>query len=234
MPLRILHLSDTHFGATGSFRDGSSPLDRPDVALDRTLSSLSGPIDAIVHTGDIADDLSEPSARLVQQRLASYGVPLLGVPGNHDDPAAVADVFGRSPIEVGEWRIIGADTVIAGEIHGSAERVLEQVDAYDERPTVIAIHHPIRSRSTHRWFSLAGAAELLSGLRERPHVRALLTGHTHQQFEHVEPWGLRHLGGLSTYYGMSHDGDAFTYQMSDVGAQVIELDGSDTITTARI
>lgn len=234
MRLQLLHISDTHFGYSGTFRNGSVPRAAPEESLERTLASMAGSVDAIVHTGDIAESDAVGAAEQVRDRLTEYDVPVLAVPGNHDDPAATRQAFGTQPIEIGGWRIVGVDTVIPGEIHGTAERVLEQIDAHDERPTVLAMHHPIRSRSTHSWFQLDDATGLLGALRERPHVRAVLSGHTHQRYEHAEPWGLRHLGGLSTYYGMQHDGDEFSYRMSDVGAQLIELDHEKVTATIRI
>lgn len=233
MRRRLLHLSDTHAGHPGTFHDGSVPLATPEESLERILAVLADPVDVIVHTGDIAEADADGAAERVRDRLADVGVPVLAVPGNHDDPATTRAVFGTDPIELGGWRIIGADTVIPGEIHGTAERILDRLDAYDDRPTVLAIHHPIRSRSTHPWFQLVGGDRLLQALRERTHVRAVLSGHTHQRFEHAEPWGLNHLGGPSTYYGVTHDGNEFAHRMSDIGAQLIELD-DETITATAL
>lgn len=228
MTLRILHISDTHFGAIYAGPEHERPPAPPVDGLERLLAKVTGPFDAVVHTGDITDAGGQEHTAAVLHRLRELGAPVLGVPGNHDLSAEVADVFGIAPLEVGGWRIIGVDTVIPGAVEGTAARIIETIDGYDARPTLLAVHHPIRSNSTHEWFVLRDADGLLPALEQRPHVRAVLSGHTHEQYQHTEPWGLRHLGGQSTYYGMRHSGTEFWHADHEVGAQLVEL-ADDTV-----
>jgi len=69
---------------------------------------------------------------------------------------------------------------------------------------------------------------MMAALRDRPHVRAVVSGHLHQAFEYHEG-DLQLWGSPSSYYAIEHtDGQ---YRLVDdglVGAQVLTLrdDGS--------
>ncbi|MDA8063719.1 MAG: hypothetical protein M0T80_15040, partial [Actinomycetota bacterium] len=91
-------------------------------------------------------------------------------------------------------------------------------------PTILALHHPPEPPSSHPWFQLAGAAELLDGLVSRPQVRLVLSGHLHQPFE-GRRGHLGLLGAPSTLYGIRHRGSG--WEPDDTvacGARVLHLD----------
>ena len=93
----------------------------------------------------------------------------------------------------------------------------------DDRPTLLVLHHPPVSPSTHEWFRLDGGDELAVLLARRPHVAAVLSGHLHQPFED-EVHGVRVLGCPSTWVGIRHEGDAFVVGGDDrTGARLLEL-----------
>ncbi len=235
-PLRLLHVSDTHLRAGNAGRDGNDGSDlqsAPEGALGAALEvfadrpNTNPAFDLAVHTGDIADDASVAAARRAAHLLATVAPRLVGVPGNHDSPAAVRTSFGEPMVEVGVWRVIGWDTTIPGEVHGAvdADEVAAALDALDPRPTVLAVHHPLRSRSTNPLFRLDGAEQLLGALVQRPHVRLVLSGHTHEVYDEQVPGPhgtTRLFGGPSTWYGMSHAGEHFR-TTPDTGVAVVTL-----------
>lgn len=189
----LLQISDTHLRAAEG---------EPDARLQRAVEAASalrtGP-DAVLLSGDVAD---EPAAEVydrAHRALASLGVPVHAIPGNHDDRDLLARVFaGRehatgAPVHVlayiGELRLVGLDTTVPGQPGGSlppAElgwlaRALSEEPA---RPTLLALHHP-PVQSGIRAMDAMGveredAERLEALLGEHPQVLALTCGHLHR------------------------------------------------------
>ena len=230
----VLQLSDTHFTEAG---DRTVKGHDPAVRLDRVLGAWEASgvrADLVVLTGDNADDGSIGACRRLAAALRTLGAPVLAVSGNHDVAAKVEAVFGRpEAIEVGAWRVVGVASERPGRTEGTVDvaECLARLDRLDDRPTVIAVHHPPVSVSTHPWFQLEGASDLLSGLGRRPHVRAVISGHLHEAFQRTGDGRLELLGAPSTLYGLHHRGDDWT-EAGDgaTGARVLRLfdDGSMT------
>lgn len=223
---RLLQLSDTHLLGPGSVSPhlGIDPEARLVAVLE--AARFGGPYDAVVLTGDIADDASPEAVRRVRELVESVAPVLVAVPGNHDDTDVVRQVFGSAPARLGEWSIRGAVTNVPGEIPGRADDVLRVLGACDG-PTVVLMHHPVRSRSTHPWFTLAGAEELEQRLSEHEQPLVLLSGHLHEAFED-SIGGVRLYGGPATFYGIAHDGEGWTPHGAPTGALVIDLGDSNS------
>ncbi|MEU7476679.1 metallophosphoesterase [Lentzea sp. NPDC042327] len=168
----LLHLSDCHL-------DGSPErADRLRAVLD--LLPANRQPDAVVLTGDIADNGVEPEyeqfSAVMEGRL-----PWLAVPGNHDVPALVPSV---PVLDVGELRVIGVDVVVPGENHGvlreeEADRVAA-LAAGAER-TVLAFHQPpMEIGHTYVDPMRLLNADALAALVDRiGTVTAILCGHVH-------------------------------------------------------
>nr|WP_230416181.1 metallophosphoesterase [Micromonospora tarapacensis] len=203
-----MQLSDIHLTADHRPVHGRDPWERLRTVLDVVRSEGTRP-DVVVLTGDLTDDGSYAGCRNLANALAPLGHPILAVPGNHDDPCAVREVFGPDILEVGEWRIVGIDTSRPGQIHGTADVATEmsRLDRYDQRPTLLAMHHPPVSPVSHRWFQLEGAAELVMALAQRPYVRAILSGHLHHPFD-SEASGIEVLGCPSSLIAFRHAVDS--------------------------
>jgi 3',5'-cyclic-AMP phosphodiesterase len=224
----VLQISDTHFRA-----EPNTPHDAdPDAALAASIAPVLGTRpDLVLLTGDLSDDGSVAALTRLREAVEVFSAPLLAVAGNHDTVDNVHAVFGAPAMaEVGAWRVLAVETVIPGHEHGAidVEDLIRRLDAVDDRPTVIALHHPPRSTSTHRWFRLIGAEQMLAELRLRAHVRAVVSGHLHEAFW-LHDGDLQLCGAPSTYYAIAHVGD--TYRLVDdgiVGTQVLTLndDGS--------
>ncbi len=225
--MRLLHVSDTHLTAPGVAT--SHPELDPAAHLDAALAAAAdhGPFDAVVVTGDICDDGSVAAAQAVLDRVRPLAPVVLGVPGNHDLGESVHEVFGMPSAQLGAWRLVGVPTQVEGEVAGVADAALAEVDELDDQPTVLLMHHPLRSRSTHAWFSLA-RGELLAERVERHRAPlVILSGHTHEAFE--GQLGTAHLlGAPSTFYGIAHSGDTWALAPLTAGVRVVGLgeDGS--------
>jgi Icc protein len=235
MSATVLQLSDIHFA--GQPAELVHGLD-PDARLARVLDAwraLHIDVDLVVLTGDIAEDASHTALERVAAAVAPLAAPVLAVAGNHDDARAVVDVFGPPcAVDVGGWRIVGIDTTRPGDAHGTID-VDATAAALDEAPdvvTMLAIHHPPVSRSTLAMFRLDGGERLLDALADRPHVKAVLSGHLHDDFSFEGRGGVALLGCPSTYGALTHDGD--TYEIhpdAPIGARILHLDDDGTFAT---
>ena len=234
MTVTVLQISDTHFAATdGETVSGYQPATRLAAVL--AAWAATGEIaDLVLLTGDDADDGSPDAYTRLAAALAVLDTPILALAGNHDVAEAVTETFGGAEIaEVGAWRIVGLDSSRPNQSHGTVDvtAVCELLDALDDRPTVVAIHHPPVTRSTNAMFQLTGAPEFLDALAARPHVRAVVSGHLHEAFEYDGPGHLALLGCPSTLMAISHEGETYTIGAdAPTGARILRLadDGSFT------
>ncbi len=139
----IAQLSDIHL-------DGVSSLQR----LDRVLQWV-GELrpDAMVVSGDLANNAHAANYAVLKGRLETLGAPLLVVPGNVDSREAMREVFGgpaegnlNSVVELGDIRLIGLDVIVPGAAHGDATPVLGWLEAKlnsGGAPALIFLHqHP--------------------------------------------------------------------------------------------
>lgn len=218
---RIAHISDTHFTAGGAFHE----VLRPAATCSAALAVLEGsgiPIDALVHTGDVAD-AGEPQAyvaarAVVDEIVDRTGWPVLWAAGNHDVREAMTEhLLGERPsgatidrvLEVGGLRLISVDTSIPQHVEGGLDP--EQLEwlagvltAPAEHGTVLVMHHapvPVEITALQR-LHLTGQEQLAEVLHGTD-VRAILGGHLHYLTSavfagvpvHVAPalaYGIRH------------------------------------------
>jgi Icc protein len=230
----VLQISDTHLSAAPN-----TPADNdPDASLLATLDAVRDVrADLVLLTGDLAEDGSLAGLQRLRGAVDGLSTQLLAVAGNHDELDNVRAVFGTADtVEVGRWRVMGVESMIPGQDHGSVdvERLTERLDRLDDRPTLIGIHHPPRSPSTNQMFQLIGAEAMLAALRDRAHVRAIVSGHLHEVFDRREG-DLQIYGGPSSWYAIEHTGDDYRlFADGLVGAQVLTLGDDGSFTCKRV
>jgi Icc protein len=234
----VLQLSDIHLtGTPGELVQGADPTRRLLTVLERWRMTGATP-DLVLLTGDNTDDGSVEAYRRLQEALAPLDAPVLAVAGNHDDLAHQQEVFGDTAVaEVGRWRVVGLTTAVPHQVHGTIDpdAVARQLDGLDDRPPVVALHHPPVSRSTHEWFRLDGGDGLLAALAERPHVRLLVSGHLHDAFELAGPGDLALLGAPSVLVAIGHDGDTFEVGVdAPAGARLLHLADTGSATSTLL
>lgn len=243
--VRLVHVSDTHLVAPGSETGRHAALDPAAVDPAANLIAALGlpsddddigddidadidvidDIDVIVHTGDITDDGSPEATTQVAELLRARCQRVMMTAGNHDRIEVVREVAPDDVITVGAWQIVRLDTAVPGVVHGEidAARAAATLDRLSGPCIAIAMHHPLRSNSTHPWFQLRGGDELESVIIARPRVRLVLSGHTHQQYRAVLPGGCLLAGGPSTYYSIDHSGEQWAASRAPVGVSTMLL-----------
>jgi 3',5'-cyclic-AMP phosphodiesterase len=179
----IGHISDTH-------------LDGGERALTRTrrvMRFLQGcRVDVIVATGDLADHGQISEYEEVKAELAA-DVPVLMLPGNHDNRSAYRKVLlgdeGDAPINqlhrVGDVLFALCDSTIPGHDEGllAAQTLdwLREVLAQADRPVLIGLHHhpiPLHNPLVDG-IRLRNAERLSAIVEQSSKVAAVLCGHAH-------------------------------------------------------
>ncbi|MEU8837276.1 metallophosphoesterase [Streptomyces sp900116325] len=205
--MRILHLSDTHLDrAGGPDTDGADGT----AALARMLTDLVHlrDLDAVVVTGDVADDGSREAYARAREMVGAYarerGAPAFYTTGNHDERGAFTEVLGigherpdavclasagerAAATTVGGYRLITLDSLVPGKGYGWIGRAqldwLREVLATPaQRGTVLAFHHPpvTLDVEVQQTLGLRNASELAEVVRGSD-VEAILCGHFHLQ-----------------------------------------------------
>ncbi|WP_375400137.1 metallophosphoesterase [uncultured Amnibacterium sp.] len=193
----IGHVTDSHFTASGELHGAVRPADTFGAAL-AALEATGIPLDALVHTGDVADagdehayEQARASAAVVLERT---GWPMAWAAGNHDLRGPMRQhLLGTEPsdapldsvVDLGGLRLIVLDTSIPQRVEGGLDA--EQLQWLDtqlhdlpEHGAVLAMHHaPVPVQVTAlQALHLTGQAPLADLLRGRG-VRAVLGGHLH-------------------------------------------------------
>lgn len=193
---RIVQLTDLHLTAA---RGGRSW--RADVwenlrrALEHVRSAL-GTVDLLVLTGDLANQRRPETYARLRESVAEWKDRLLVVPGNHDHREMLRDAFrdrllaGSATLNfvarLGGFRLLGLDTLRPWRVHGRLGegqlawlgRELES----SETPALLFMHHPpIRVGTWWLDKDLLRDHERLRALVLRGRVRALFSGHVHQE-----------------------------------------------------
>jgi 3',5'-cyclic-AMP phosphodiesterase len=183
----IAHVSDTHLADD----DAGRSAERVERVV-RYLRSLRRPVDAILVTGDIADH-GRPAEYAAAKVLQRVGVPLLQLPGNHDERSAFRqDLLGVPPdpgpvdqvARVGDLVFALCDSSIPGRDDGwLAQETLAWLDAVlaEGAPSFVCFHHPPVTIA-HPYADRVrqfGEDRLAAVLARHPNVVALLCGHIH-------------------------------------------------------
>jgi Icc protein len=168
--------------------------------------------DLLLLTGDLAEHGEAAAYARLGEDLDALdgGVTACALPGNHDDPAALAATFdGTGParvaaVEAGDWHLLLLDSSVPGRSAGHLDAAqLHWLDARladtSERHALVVLHHPPLPIASP-WLdaiALDNGPELLALLDRHPAVRGVLFGHVHQAFERRRN-GVRHFASPST------------------------------------
>lgn len=162
--------------------------------LDHLLGLRPSP-DALILSGDIADDGSPQAYELLRRALALWPSKLSVTLGNHDHRQHFLDVFpefadelgfAQSVLDLGNWRTIAIDTLAEGRAGGTYDedraswlrRTLAKAPAV---PALLILHHPptaiglpwLDPESNPQW------AELLRQTIAPFAIAGLSSGHVH-------------------------------------------------------
>lgn len=232
--LRALQLTDTHLYADpeGSLL-GINTLETLSTVID-SFRDHDWPIDLLLATGDLVHDSSPTGYARIGRLLDSFGVPVYSLPGNHDIPAIMrkhlptGQVSTQRVNDLGGWRFVMLDSVIAGEDGGRLEpselnALAEALDGTRQHVLVCLHHQPINVGSA--WIdtmTITNPDELFAVLDASEQVRGVLWGHIHQRFDATRN-GIPLMASPSTCVQFAPKQDDFTVDEAPPGFRLIAL-----------
>ncbi|MEM7612184.1 MAG: phosphodiesterase [Pseudomonadota bacterium] len=194
-PFQLLHISDTHlFSKPDGEQRGVITAASLAAVLKAAMSS--GNADAVVVTGDLCQDESRKGYELLRSLLLPLRVPVICLPGNHDNLAHMQKALAGDAIAVlgdhtlGDWVLMTLDCTVPGEVYGELgphrlADLEERLQRCAHKPVLIALHHPPVNCDS-AWLDgtrLQDGDALLELLVRHPQVHGVLCGHIHQQLE---------------------------------------------------
>lgn len=252
MTFFLLQLSDPHIGADWGSPDGPTPADGVRRVVDAVLALPDRP-DALVISGDLADNGSAAEYAELRELLEPLGLEPHAIPGNHDRRAPLREAFSligsgdehiSYPVDLGPLRLIGLDSTIpddgagaGGLDEGRLEWLEAELSRVPEQPTVIAMHHPPFLTAMPAFDEIGLAAAAREGLAEllgrHPQVLRIVAGHVHRMIV-AEVAGRAAITVPSTYLqgalkfeggdlGMKNDPPGFAVHVLDDGVLTSQL-----------
>ena len=190
----------------------------------------------ILATGDLSEDASPASYQALRDYFGSTGIPVMALPGNHDDAGLLAETFPGSPVdhvavtEHGNWQIIRLNSCLDGSPSGRlSEDMLEQLEQVllhgTRCPRLIALHHqpiPVNSPWIDK-YRLLEPERFLGLIDQASGVKAVIWGHVHQAYE-IQRSGTAMLGGPSSATNSLPGKQDFTADVSGPACRWLELD----------
>jgi Icc protein len=190
----LLHITDTHLHAAADSRmRGVTTYETFLSVLERAKRDSRWPPDAVLVTGDIVQDESKAGYERFRSRLEPLRLPILCIPGNHDDPRLMAELLNHAPFQMcgeasfSEWTLILLNTFKAGEDAGALgaqglAHLRASLEKHAGRHVLVCMHHhPLPMGST--WLdgvALRDAEAFLEIIDAHPQVRGVVWGHVHQ------------------------------------------------------
>ena len=237
--VRLTHFTDPHlYGGEHESLRGVATLPALTAALAHA-QAREWPPDALLVTGDLVQD--DPGGYPHFRRLfGALGLPVLCLPGNHDEPRAMYRELAGEPfvlggfIDLGRWRIVLLDSCLPGSASGALSapelaRLEQALATAGSRHCMVCLHHhpvPMASRWLDR-VGLTNAAEFLHVIDAHRNVRAIVWGHVHQAHDALRK-GVRLLATPSTCAQFLPNADDFAVDARPPAYRTIELrpDGS--------
>ena len=241
----VLQISDTHLHAAADSRmRGVTTYETFLAVLEHALRDARWPPDVILATGDIVQDESRAGYLRFRDSLERFGIPVLSIPGNHDDPKLMSELLNTGPFQLGgelrlgSWSLIMLSTFLAGEDAGGLgparlSGLRKALEAHAGQHVLVCMHHhPMPMGSA--WLdgvALRDAPDFLRIIDANPHVKAVLWGHVHQASDRQRN-NVRFLSTPSTCSQFLPGSDFFALDDRPPGLRWLELFADGRIKTA--
>ncbi len=166
---------------------------RPYHSLQRVLDGLRAEAPLLILTGDLTEDHSPASYRLLQQLLADWPAPVFLLPGNHDERAALNALSLQAPfraerrLQLAGWQLWLLDTKGDTPAGSFPAPRLAELQCWLRQSTQqifwFCHHHLLPIGSFIDRFDQQDKSGLLSLLHSEPRLRGLAHGHCHHAYQ---------------------------------------------------
>ncbi len=239
--IRVVQITDCHLPADKlqQYRGIN-----PHVNLERLLAVVKKvKPDVLLASGDLSEDASQQSYRVLRQLFSTLHIPILALPGNHDDPELLARTFTGSPVDHpevtnhGDWQIIRLNSCLEGRPEGQLSEPtidsLQQILSENAGlPALIALHHqPVSVGSP--WidkYSLNDPEPFLKLTGLYPRVKLVVWGHVHQVYAQ-QRGGSSWLAGPSSAINSMPGVNKFTEDPAGPACRWLDLFSDGTMQT---
>jgi 3',5'-cyclic-AMP phosphodiesterase len=162
-----------------------------------TVLGLRAQPDAVLLSGDLTHDGDAASYARVAELLAPLPMPVVAIPGNHDDREAMrAAGFATTDdgplhhdVDAGPLRLLALDDHVPGAPYGELtdagiDWLRDRLGERPDQPTLIALHHPAWHIGLPALDEIAllddDAGKLAGIVATSPQVVGLTAGHVHR------------------------------------------------------
>ena len=203
---------------------------------------------AILLTGDLAQEPCVASYERILHKMESYQLPVLCLAGNHDDYPLMQQILNTEQVNchkqtcVGNWQIIMLNSQIVGSESGRLEQteldfleacLTEKSDLF----ALIAVHHHCLPTDSV-WLDtmqIENNQAFLDIVARYPNVRVITNGHIHQEMD--KKFGdVLVFGTPSTCFQFALNSANFAMDRTPPGYRTLDLydDGAVTSTVHRL
>jgi len=193
----LVQITDTHILHDGELLYGSTDTAAHLSEVVQQINNMQPTPDMVMITGDLVERSHKTCYQRFIELIRPLTMPVYVLPGNHDDPETMLEVFAGTPyfpvlddtfqyaVDGLPFRVLALNSHWYGtELPGLDERRLSWLQNQlnrSNRPVLLAIHHP--PMTTGIEFIDMGGSEWFQGLNsvlsEHPQVRLLICGHCH-------------------------------------------------------
>ncbi|MDI1284456.1 MAG: phosphodiesterase [Reyranella sp.] len=197
--MQIVQLSDPHVRPEGVLYHGVVDSNAMFAAAIAHVNALDSAPDLVLLTGDLVDEGSPEEYAMLRRLLAPLAVPVLAIPGNHDNRDAFRKAFHdhgyvppAGPInyvadDFGPVRIVALDVTVPGQHHGAvsangAQWLDDELAAEPGRPTLLMMHQPPFDTGVPYLdlYHCRDGARLAEVVSRHPSVERIVCGHVHR------------------------------------------------------
>jgi 3',5'-cyclic AMP phosphodiesterase CpdA len=198
----IAQLSDPHVRPDGESYQGVTDSNAQFAAAIAHVNALDPRPDLVLLSGDLVDQGHADEYAMLVRLLRPLDVPILAIPGNHDEREAFRQAFAgqtwlpaQGPIDYavgdrGPVRILALDVTLPTQHHGLvSEEAAAWLDcmlaAEPSRPTIVMMHQPPFDTGVPYLdlYSCREGWRLSAVLARHKQVERLLCGHVHRSMQ---------------------------------------------------
>lgn len=155
--------------------------------------------DALLATGDLAQDASPEAYKYLAGRFYKMDIPIFWIAGNHDSPDAMEMFLSNGRISsvkhllIGHWQIILLNSSVIGKVHGQLDDsqldfLQKSLARYKDKHSLVVLHHQPVNIGSH-WLDNIGLKNNQAFnkiISQHKNVKGVLWGHVHQEFNKMQ------------------------------------------------